>query len=527
MSDEIALALANSKYSDLVHVTITRSAEESSRKIKQKEEKSDTVVSATKADAPHEIWLTANLDHENGGFQWQNVSSAEDPIMKHLRTKIWVFPMLNDDTRTTLYDHALERAAKIAVERCHSSDDYFKSESPTIHGIDIGSGTGLLAMMSSKYLQRAILNARHAEDENSAHKDLVQHVKITSLEMSRPMATLAGLVAAANGFHPDATLTSTSKEKGSTKCTTSIDIIEGHSCDIPPLRAPQAMLCTSELLESGLLGEGWLVSMRDAWERHLHPNAVVVPQRARVYAQVVEGISDYWGPQISLGGFPNGKRMCLFTSSDWEGTLSDGRYNDQGNKNGVQVEVHLDVLLKDINSPVRVLSEPMEVLDFDVSTKERVPGAPGRSRSIEFMPTAFGRAEGVIFWWELDLFDNLTYSSKHGQHPWQDHWHQCLYVFPQAKVDCILLQPKVLAYLVASHTDTSLHFKLQQCNPDQFPKDAKRLHSDIIQCAPSMSPRRCWILNNLNRSSNLLKAVEEVLDDGCHTWGLPCIVLGI
>jgi hypothetical protein len=154
----------------------------------------------------------------------------------------------------------------------------------------------------------------------------------------------------------------------------------------------------------------------------------------------------------------------------------------------------------------------VEVLDFDVSTKDRVPGPQGRSRSIEFMPTALGSAEGVIFWWELDIYDTFTYTNKYGQQPWQDHWHQCLYVFPQGKKDCLLLQPGVPAHLLASHTDARLHFKMQLHNPYQFPNVAKRPRPDFIQCDPIVSPRRCWILNNTNRSSNLLKAVEEVLE---------------
>jgi hypothetical protein len=68
-----------------------------------------------------------------------------------------------------------------------------------------------------------------------------------------------------------------------------IDIVEGHSCELPPKEAPKAMFCTPKVLKSGLLGEGWLVALRDAWERHLDPDAIVVPQQARDFAQVVEG----------------------------------------------------------------------------------------------------------------------------------------------------------------------------------------------------------------------------------------------
>ena len=47
------------------------------------------------------------------------------------------------------------------------------------------------------------------------------------------------------------------------------------------------------------MGEGIIPAMRDAWERHLSANAIVVPKKARIYAQVVEGghyINNICGP---------------------------------------------------------------------------------------------------------------------------------------------------------------------------------------------------------------------------------------
>ena len=110
--------------------------------------------------------------------------------------------------------------------------------------------------------------------------------------MSSSMASLAKKTIASNGFDKSNSNTNSS--------SVTIDIVEGHSCEVSPYHDnTKATLCTSELLESGLLGEGWLPAMRDAHERHLdNENAIVIPQRARVYARVVEGegVSNYWGP---------------------------------------------------------------------------------------------------------------------------------------------------------------------------------------------------------------------------------------
>ena len=49
----------------------------------------------------------------------------------------------------------------------------------------------------------------------------------------------------------------------------------------------RADLLTSELLDSTLLAEGVLPTVRDAWRRLLRPGAAVLPAGARVWAQVL------------------------------------------------------------------------------------------------------------------------------------------------------------------------------------------------------------------------------------------------
>ena len=81
----------------------------------------------------------------------------DDPgIVRHLRTKAWVLPMLNDARRNRMYDDAVREACRIAVgrrlaagEESPSDDDdddategtaAKKKKKTTIRILDIGSG---------------------------------------------------------------------------------------------------------------------------------------------------------------------------------------------------------------------------------------------------------------------------------------------------------------------------------------------------------------------------------------------------
>ena len=428
-------------------------------------------VHVSDGENSREIVLSATLDEENGGIQWNDYSSSVDPnfgLQKHLQTKRWMFPMLNDHRRNELYDEAIRRACQKVVKRFSANHD----EAEVMKGLDIGSGTALLAMMSVKYLTESLAESS-------------KKVEVTSLEMSSAMAEVARRTVASNLMHDR------------------LEVIEGHSCEFPPME-PRAQICTSELLESGLLGEGWLPALRDAWERHLDPQAVVVPCRARVFAQVAEGecLSNYWGPHQWLENFPNNKALRLCTShSDNDVLLGSNETMD-----GVQVPVHINKFQTDDMAKLRLLSEPISILEIDVSSKESIPSPNGQSKTKEFIPIASGIAQGVIFWWELDFFDDLTYSTGHGQGPWQDHWHQCIFVFPKRKPECTQLVKGLPAILKAAHNDSRIFFSVNPVATDAE-RSAKRPRH-VSETKFQISPERAWHLNDLQRIS--------ILRDGIH-----------
>ena len=470
MSDDVARAIQCAKYNETVQISVTN--EEGNA---------------------HEITLVATLDHEHGGVQWINADLAvggaashdgstlhKHRLQRHLRTKRWIFPMLNDHHRNQLYEQAIQRAAEQVLSRyrsSHGNENSSTSAKDIIPSLDIGSGTGLLAMMSAKCLGEAA----------------TAEIRVTSLEMSSAMAHIARETVASNSLE------------------TVIEVVEGHSCEIPPMN-PKARLCTSELLEDGLLAEGWIPAMRDAWERHLDPDAVVVPRAAKVYAQLVEGeqgVAGFWGPHQTLDGLPDGRTLSF--SLDQEGTsfLLQGSHQEG---EGIQIPVHASKLLQDPDCPIRFLSEPMEVLKIRLDSKDAVPSPEGQTRSTTFIPSASGIAHGVLFWWKLDLYgEELTYTTGPNMGPWQDHWHQCLYAFARPPKMCPRIDEGVPVTLQASHNDTVISFDVLPGEVDEEigskrPRRSNETPTNLI------SPLRAWQLNDLNRSRTIQNGIQTLLD---------------
>lgn len=461
MNDDVAKAIQSAKYGESVQITL---------------EDEDGCA--------HEVSLVAVLDAENGGVQWSNADLVEglgsvgDPeagLRRHLRTKRWFFPMLNDHKRNALYEEAITRAAEELTRRVQLQLGSNPTSLP-IQCLDIGSGTGLLAMMSAKKISEAI--PRQLD------------VKVTSLEMSHAMAKIAQETVKANALDD------------------SVHILEGHSCEIVPLE-PRAIFCTSELLESGLLAEGWLPAMRDAWNRHLDPAAIVVPQHATIYAQVVGGteISNFWGPHELLDGFPGDTALSLAL----DGENSEVLLGNDGE--GIRVPLHFHTLLQDPSCSIDILSEPLRVLDISVASKNAVPSSDGQSQSNTFIPSKTGVARGVVYWWELELFQDVPkYSTKPTGDHWQDHWHQCLFVFSKPTKDCVVLQEGVPATLKAFHDDLSISFDiLPEEKGEEFHR--KRQRQSTGKYHNLITAARAWQLNDVSRLSAFKAAVTALLQE--------------
>lgn len=151
----------------------------------------------------------------------------------------WHFKIVKDERRNQAYDAALRRAVR-----------------PGMRVLDIGSGTGLLAMMA----------ARAGAEE------------VVSCEMNPAVADAAAEIVALNGY------------------ADRVRIVAKHSrdLDVRSDMGGQADLLVSELISADMLGEGMLGIAEDASRRLLNPGAAMIPRAAQVMVALAhwEGLSN-------------------------------------------------------------------------------------------------------------------------------------------------------------------------------------------------------------------------------------------
>lgn len=442
-----------------------------------------------------EIVLVACLDRTNGGIVWRDASittpdSTADSvgadntdcnyaarlddvgILRHLRTKLWAVPMLNDHVRNEMYNRTVRDACCKAVQKRIQDPD----NDGVIRILDIGSGTGLIAMMAAKHCRDAIVEAKKSQPDMKCMK-----VQVTSCEMASAMARLARMTIDENK--------SVLQDGSDVDC--GLVVVECHSTDgdftIQDARFEEqqqqafepkkADICTSELLDSELLGEGVIPSLRDAWERHLKPDSLVLPMAARVVAVLVEGChrpesssqralngaSAFYGPDMhSLKHASGGVWLATTAQKDnadtnnHDGILLGVECNASVHSavGGINIPLHAEAILEHDNRLKSVLADPLQEYDgyslaTDVAAKigndgankhvttssvgiraltdpktvltidfasgsSSFPPSDGQTLTTTFVPTENGIVDGVLFWWELDLGPGTsnTYSTE-------------------------------------------------------------------------------------------------------------------
>jgi Tetratricopeptide repeat/Ribosomal protein L11 methyltransferase (PrmA) len=165
----------------------------------------------------------------------------------------WHFAMMNDRPRNDAYQAAITRLV------------------PGKRVIDIGTGTGLLAMMAAR----------------------AGATCVTTCEAIAPIAERAGEIIALNGF------------------ADRIAVIACHSTDLAvgtSLAEPAQVLVT-ETFSSDLLSEGVLPAVEHAYEQLLTPDAIVIPRVAAAKAYLIGGSEI---EAMLFAGRSNGFDLSLF-----------------------------------------------------------------------------------------------------------------------------------------------------------------------------------------------------------------------
>lgn len=284
-----------------------------------------------------------------------NNSIAQENMSMLSRNKIpsWHFPMLADEGRNMAYDKALQKAIR-----------------PEHAVLDIGTGSGLLAMMAAR-----------AGSKN-----------VTACEMNKDLAEVAERIVSKNKWQDNIKVFH--KKSSALKIGTDM--------------SQKADVLVSEILDTGLLGEGVFPSIRHAQRELLKEDAVIIPKSADIHAVLIQ--SDELKkihPIQTVSGFD----LSIF--------------------NEFQALNQYSTFSSDHNSYTELSDVfPVHSYDFYNIPEERSQNNPHR-KALEVRATADGEFQAVLFWFQLHLDDEISLSS--GPNGEMKHWGQAVYFLPKTK----------------------------------------------------------------------------------------------
>lgn len=326
--------------------------------------------------------MGAELNFMTGEYQEMPVSKICDWHQDVARSAF--ADMLHDTERNQLYHKALIEAIDTVWRR---------GEKAKV--LDIGTGTGLLAMMAAK----------HGADT------------VYACEASGPIARCAKEVIRDNGLEGKIRLI----PKRST------DVMVGPGQDMEE----RANILVTEVFDTELIGECAIETFTDALERLLEPGCQVVPHAATVYAQVVHS-PFLWshhappGPVHLAGG-------TLRIEVPTEGPLRTCPGSPSLH------DLQLNQLRE--GEDFTPLTAPLPVFRFDFTRAETMPEEGRFAVAVDAVAT--GSCHAMLMWWELDMNPGGSIRLSCAPHwvhpagkeaPWRDHWLQAVY-YPPRQVD--------------------------------------------------------------------------------------------
>jgi predicted RNA methylase len=281
----------------------------------------------------------------------------------------WHFEMLNDEERNSAFERALSKAI-----------------TPSTTVLDIGSGSGLLAMMAAR----------------AGAKETI------SCEMIPPIARLAEHTVARNGYADRVVIL----DKMSTDLRVGVDMMQ------------KADLLVTETVDCGLIGEGIIPSITHARQNLLKEDARIIPKSASIIATVVES--------RQLRGLNHAGKAAGFDVSPINQYATAG---------------YFPVRLGAFNYVA--LSDCFEVFSFDFTRDVNASD----SALIRVPVARSGACHAILFWFDMQLDDEISISNKPGS---STHWEQALQCLEQE----VEVRAGETLTLRAEHDCSTITFKL-------------------------------------------------------------------
>ncbi|CAJ0583122.1 unnamed protein product, partial [Mesorhabditis spiculigera] len=306
--------------------------------------------------------------------------------------------MLLDEKRNVAYQKAIE---KVVTE--------MKDTGKEVHVLDIGTGTGLLAMMA----------ARAGAD------------RVIGLEENELMIPFAERLVDANDlndkvevFHADLNET----EEGELELD------------------DKANLIVAEVFDTELIGEGALALFAAQTRELRTDDCRFIPAKARIYITLLE--SPYLRKFSALPELPGHPERPEFLDCLSGSNIFEVQYNAINHEG------------------LREIGKTVEAFCFDFEHGESSKQA---DRVIDVHVTSDGQVDGILFWWELDMDGSgqILLSTDPKKNEWRDHWLQAIHFLPGK---CVVEKDQVLK-IHAAHDEYSFSFKVAANPPEKGPID--------------------------------------------------------
>ena len=314
-------------------------------------------------------------DEEDAFFGAKNEQQVKK-IAKTLADATTWLDMLNDTQRNIMFQRA--------VENCIGKTNSQKNE---LTVFDVGSGTGLLSLFAAR--------AKTLSEKT--------FVKIYSCEMYLPIFLVGELVVREN------------RRVKKIPVTSSIHMFHKRSEDVDAIRKNELDILISELLDSALLGEGWLLVLRNIFERELlrKNHFSIVPNSAKIYLQLLDAGSSVLDAKD--------RRTGLYG----EAITSDGFSR-------LDVQCHFDSLER--RGKIKAISEHIEVFDIDFTSNNDW----GRTKVVSCSSSTLRldmsdhEINAVAMFWDVDLDGtgvhrlNTFPCAGGNNHGFRRHWRQII-----------------------------------------------------------------------------------------------------
>ncbi|KHJ47593.1 hypothetical protein D918_01748 [Trichuris suis] len=300
--------------------------------------------------------------------------------------------MLGDEDRMEKYVQSIERLLVT-----------LKASNKPTHVLDIGTGTGFLAMITARY---------------SADR-------ITACEACLPVARLAGSVISKNGLQDK------------------VDVIAKSSWDLNASDiGGRADVAIAEIFDTELIGEGALRTFALAHKNLLKPNCHVLPCKASVFIRAIDSayIRSWFRLDPSLFDSFGIQMPCQYT---------DCSMGPQA------MNIHFNAIPKDLYTFV---TDKFLIFQFDFNNAQSIALRQCNTVHIPLLNPGKNRCvDALLLWWELDMLGDRSIIIS--TDPFVDcrrsreHWLQALY-----GVSVSLSSKETEFTLTVSHDEFSFQF---------------------------------------------------------------------